>query len=87
MVFKPANFDARKRRSPDTNWYLFPFILRTVTGCMTPNCFIDVLNSFIDSSLKCVRGWNGLLLIFSMGKSIILPMISSALLSSMDSIL
>ena len=41
MLVKPANFAARKRRSPMINSYLFSATLRTTGGCKIPIDLID----------------------------------------------
>ena len=50
-------------------------------GWIMPNSSIDLANSNIFSFSKLVLGWYGFTLIWSIGSSITLPIISSAFLS------
>jgi hypothetical protein len=54
-VVNPIRVEARKRRSPEINWYLLKSNFLTVMGCITPNSLMEA-SSFNDSSLKLLLG-------------------------------
>jgi hypothetical protein len=40
-VVNPIRVEARKRRSPEINWYLLKSNFLTVMGCITPNSLME----------------------------------------------
>ncbi|CAB4576638.1 unannotated protein [freshwater metagenome] len=60
IVFNPAAFAARKRRSPIINSYEPGFTCLTTGGCKIPISFIDAINSSSATGSKCVLGCLGL---------------------------
>jgi hypothetical protein len=79
-VVNPIRVEARKRRSPEINWYLLKSNFLTV---MAPNSLMEVASSFNDSSLKLLWVETGLFQSL-LSQAHILPTTLSAFLSFTD---